>query len=25
LAEAARAYDIFAHHKEGCIKVLLKP
>jgi 2-desacetyl-2-hydroxyethyl bacteriochlorophyllide A dehydrogenase len=25
LAEAARAYDIFANHKEGCIKVLLKP
>jgi 2-desacetyl-2-hydroxyethyl bacteriochlorophyllide A dehydrogenase len=25
LAEAARAYDIFASHKDGCIKVLLKP
>ena len=25
LAEAARAYDIFAQHKEGCIKALLKP
>jgi len=25
LTEAPRAYDICAHHKEGCIKVLLKP
>ncbi len=25
LAEAPRAYDIFAQHKEGCIKVVLKP
>ncbi|RXT15471.1 alcohol dehydrogenase catalytic domain-containing protein [Ammoniphilus sp. CFH 90114] len=25
LKEAERAYDIFAHKKEGCIKVILKP
>ena len=25
LAEADRAYDIFANKKDGCIKVLLRP
>ncbi|MFQ6020170.1 MAG: hypothetical protein ACE5KW_05375, partial [Dehalococcoidia bacterium] len=25
LAEAPRGYDIFANHKENCVKVLLKP
>lgn len=25
LAEAARGYDIFAHRRDGCVKVVLKP